>query len=180
MQLRQDGKRIAQAGQVARTGAAQCDARGDAFHVDAGFEMVVGGVMHVAQLLHSIQPRAQHVAVAQRMVQPVGEQAAAHVGGAGVEQRQQGGRGFAAQGLGDLQVAPRGGIHAHVAVGVVHLHGANMRDTLALREPRVAEQRTRRFQSDGEIVAAEAGQVERGELLAQRAARRFEIEVPVG
>ena len=45
--------------------------------------------------------------------------AAAHAGGAVVEQREERRRGLAAQRLGDLEVAPRGGIQAHVFAGAL-------------------------------------------------------------
>jgi hypothetical protein len=48
-------------------------------------------------------------AVAPGLQQPGLQQAAAHAGHAGVEQREQRGRVFAAQGFDQLQVAPRGG-----------------------------------------------------------------------
>ncbi len=118
-------------------------------------------------MFYRIQPGLQRSAIPQRMMQPVGEQSAAHVGGTGVEQREQGGCGFTAQGLGDLQIASRGGIHAHVAVRAVHLHAADVADGLALGEFGVTEQCACGFQSHGEIVAAESGEVESGELLAQ-------------
>ena len=155
MQFRQFFERVAQAGQVARSRTAQRDARGDTLHVHAGFELLVHLVMQFAKLVYRIQPRPQNIAVAQRMVQPVIQQAAAHVGGAGVEQRHQGGRRFTAQGLGNFQIAPRRGIHAHVVIRAVYLHAANVRDGLSLRELGVTEQRTGGFQPDSKIIATE-------------------------
>ena len=106
------------------------------------------------------------------------QQTAAHVGRASVEQRQQRGRCFAAQGLGDLQVAPCRGIHAHIALGAVDLQAADVADGLALGQFGIAEQCTGGFQSDGEIIAAESGQVEGGKLLAKRAPGSFQFEMP--
>ena len=141
MQLRQLRERVAQAGQVARTCTAQRDARGDALHIHAGFELFVHGTIGCSTNsplptflpcgrkskcplsprgiphlrigvgegratgegrldFHRIQPGIQHITVAQRMVQPVMQQAAAHVGRAGVEQRQQRGRGLRRAGSG--------------------------------------------------------------------------------
>ncbi len=55
-----------------------------------------------------------------------------------------------------------------------------MADGLSLGQPGITEQRAGGFQTDAEIIAAETGQVERGELLAQRAPRRFKFEMPFG
>ena len=63
---------------------------------------------------HRIEPRGEHGAVAQRVVQRVAQPAAAHAGRAGVEQREERRRGLAAYGLGELEVAARRRIHAHV------------------------------------------------------------------
>ena len=51
-------------------------------------------------------------AVGQRMMQCVAQTPAAHAGGAGVEQRQQRRRRFAADGFGEFEVAPGRRVHA--------------------------------------------------------------------
>ena len=66
-----------------------------------------------------IVPGGERRAVAQRVMQPVAQQAAAHAGRAFVEQREQRRRRLAAQRLGELEVAPRGGVQAHVFAGAL-------------------------------------------------------------
>ena len=57
---------------------------------------------------------ADAAAVAQRMVQPLGEQAAAHIAGAAVEHRKQRRLFFATERGGDFEIAAGGGVHADV------------------------------------------------------------------
>jgi hypothetical protein len=66
------------------------------------------------QLGHRGMARRGLGALAQRVVQGMAQPARTHAGHAGVEQREQGGRRLAAQGLGQLQVAPGGGVQAQI------------------------------------------------------------------
>ena len=86
----------------------------------------------------------EHGAIAQGMMQPVAQQAAAHAGGAAVEQAVQRGRGRAAQGFGEFQVAPRRRIHAHVIVRALRQQRVHMGQGLALGFARIVEQRAGR------------------------------------
>ena len=63
----------------------------------------------------------RNVALAQRMVQGVTEQARTHAGDAVVEQRKKRRRRLAAQGFGQFQIAPGGQIEAEV--GAFNFHG---------------------------------------------------------
>ena len=71
-------------------------------------------------------------AVGQRVVQRVAQPAAAHAGGAGIEQRQQRGRWLAADGLADFEIAPRRRIHAQEAALGLDVQRADMRNRRAL------------------------------------------------
>ena len=64
--------------------------------------------------------------------QPAFQQAAAHAGHAGVQQRKQRGRVFAAQGLRQFQVAPRGLRQVDQLVVALHLQALHMRQRAAL------------------------------------------------
>jgi hypothetical protein len=101
MHLRQQGEAVAQAGQVAWPGAPERNAPGDALDVGALSENFVNACKGSASTRpeqggDGILPRAQGRIIAQRMMQPVVKQAAAHAAGTGVEQGEQGWGGFAA------------------------------------------------------------------------------------
>ena len=81
-------------------------------------------------------------AVAQRGEQPCFQQTAAHAGHAGVEQRKQRGRVLAAQGLRQLQVAPRGGWQVDQRIALLHDDALQMRQHPALRVLGIGHQRT--------------------------------------
>ena len=103
--------RACRAGRRGRAGApAQRDARGDALDVGAAGAERRAGVCDAASQ-RARRPHAWRAresgAVAQRMVQPVAQQPAAHAGGAGVEQREQRRRAARRDRLGDLEVAAR-------------------------------------------------------------------------
>ena len=109
-------QRLHQTHQLARAHLAQAQARGDAFHVGAAFDLRAQGhgqrgvVARIgAQRGQGLQARACLGAVAPGLKQPVFELAAAHAGHAGVEQGEQRGRVLAAQGLGQFEVAPGAG-----------------------------------------------------------------------
>ena len=106
------------------------------------------------------------------------QQAAAHAGGAFVEQREQRRRGLAAQGLGELEVAPRGGVEAHVFAGALGAHRGDVRERLALRLGGVVEQRAARADRQRHVLAAVAGERGGAELLQQPLLAGFDIEVP--
>ncbi len=131
------------------------------------------------QLRQRRQPLPQHATVAQRVVQPMPQQTAAHVAGAGVQQGKQRRRRLAAQGLADFQIAPRGRIHAHIAVGVIHLQAVEVAEVLPLRQLDIAQQRARCRHRHVHLRAAKTGQIQRGKLLAQGPPRRVGIEMPI-
>jgi hypothetical protein len=121
--LSEPRKAVAQRGKVARAGIFQRDAGGDALDVGeatkAPWPVPPPGR---CRLLRSGRRRPRGVraecAVGRGMVQAVAQPARAHAGGAGVEQRKQGGRRLAAQGFRDFKIAPGRGIQAQVAAFV--------------------------------------------------------------
>ena len=98
-ECRQLRQAVAQAGEVARPGVLQGDARGDAFDVRDAAQLAayrpVGAIARVAEQFGDRRlPCGGHAAVGERMMQAVAQPARAHAGRAGVEQREQGGRGL--------------------------------------------------------------------------------------
>ena len=93
-----------------------------------------------AQRRNGTQPHLGLCTVALGLQQPVFEQAAAHAGLAGVEQRKQGGRLFAAQGLCEFQVAPRDTREADQLVIALHVNGVDVGEGAPLGVFGVSEQ----------------------------------------
>ena len=146
----QQRERVAQAGEVARAGVAQGDAPADAFHIGAAFQQpaeLISGIRPVGQSADGVASLDQYIPITQRMMQPVAQQARAHAAGGGVEHRQQGRRGFAAQGFGQFQIAPGGGVELHVVAVALGVDRLKMRQCSALGSLNVIEQSARR--SDG-------------------------------
>ena len=183
LQLGQQGQAVAQAGQVARAGAAQGDAAGDALDVGAlaqdFVDVLVGCSAAIAQQGgNGILTAAQGVVVAQRVVQPVAQRAAAHAGGAGVEHGEQGGRSFAAQGFADFQIAPRRGVEQHIVAFAFHAQALDVGQLAALRVLGIFQQGAgggnRRIQTG----TAEAIQIAGAKLRCQLVAGGIQIELP--
>src|SRR3989442_10122022 len=100
----------------------------------------------------------QHLAVAQRMMQPVPQQAAAHAGGAVVEQREKRRRGLAAQRLGELEVAPGRRVEAHVFAGAFGGYCGEVSERLALGLAGVFEQPAAGADRERQVLAAVTGE----------------------
>jgi hypothetical protein len=159
-QLGQAAQAVAQGGQIPRAGAAQGHPGGDALHVRHAAQ----GAPHrfhraFAQLGHGHVAVGGGAPVAQGVVQGVAQPARAHAGGAGVEQGQQGGRSLAAQGLGDLQVAPGGRVQAQEGAVALGRQRGDVGQGLALGGAGVIKQGRRRGQGHRHLVGAEAGQI---------------------
>ena len=110
-------ERVAQPGEIARPRRRERDARGDPLDVRRAGELVRDRPTRCAVVDPGGDggvPRGGVLLRAQRMREPVAQQAAAGGGAAGVEQREQRGRRIAAQRLGDLEVAPRRGVEREV------------------------------------------------------------------
>src|SRR5258707_2492151 len=112
-------------------------------------------------------PRAQNFPVSERLVQPMPQQAAAHAAGAFVELREKRRRGLAAQGLADLEVAPRRRIEPHILAGALGGHRADVGERLPLRLARVVEQCAAGADGEREVLSAEAGEACGAELLQE-------------
>jgi hypothetical protein len=133
----QPGQRLAQAGQVARAGVAQCDAPGNALDVGDAFQFAADIAGHAAvvgeQCFDGAVAGGRNVALAQRVVQRVAQQARTHAGHAVVEQREKRRRRLAAQGFGQFQIAPGGEIEAKVGAFEFHGQRPQMRQAAGLR-----------------------------------------------
>ena len=187
VELRQPLQRVAQARQVARPCRTQRDARGDALDVDAcpatmRAQRDAGLHRRSARSTASSRALTALSRSVQRMVQRVAQQPAAHAGRAGIEQREQRRRGVAAQGLGELEVAPRRRVHAHEGALLLDHERLDVRDGRALRGARIFEQRAGRGDGDRQFDRAEPREIRRLELAAQiaRAPRRDRIATAAG
>ena len=141
-------QRVAQGHQLARAHLAQRRAGGDALHVACAFELFAQAAPDpcaavAAQNGLGVQALLRQLPVSWWAEQPGFEQAAAHAGHAGVQQRKQGGRvgsAFAPQGLCQLQVAAGADGQVNQRVRALHLHPLHMRQAAALGVFGVSEQ----------------------------------------
>ncbi len=177
------GQRFAQAGQIARPGIAQGDAPGDTLDVGNPLEFAAHLAGHpavvVEQCLDGAVAGGGNVALAQRVVQGVAQQARTHAGHAVVEQRKKRRRRLAAQGLGQFQIAPGGEVEAEIGAFEFHGQRPQMRQFARLRGLRVLQQRAGGGDRRPQAFRAEAGQRGDLELLAKQASGRVEFEMPV-
>ena len=175
--MREGVEAVAQSGQIARAGGSDGDAGGDAFDVGQGFQTAFegfGAVFH--QGANGFLAGEDVGAVAQGVVQPEGEQAAAHVGGAGVEDGKEGGGFFVAEGGGDFEVAPGGGVHVYILAFAFEGEAVEVARQAGLGEFDVVEQGAGRADGGGVFVGveAEAAQILRAEVAGD------EVETAVG
>ncbi|MNZ78692.1 hypothetical protein D3C78_972780 [compost metagenome] len=180
LQFGQGGQCIAQARQVARAGVAQADTGEDALDVADFLELRLQVLEAVAfqQAGYGLLSGFEDRAVAQRAVQPAGQQAAAHGGLAAVDYRLQGVVATTAEVGVQLQVAPAGAVEDHRVVQALMTQAAQVRQGGALSFPRVAEQAAGSADGQGQVLAAEAFQVLGAELLAEALESRVAVEVP--
>jgi hypothetical protein len=102
------------------------------------------------------------------MVQPVAQQARTHRRAAVVEQREQGRRFLAADGLGQFQVAARGRVQADEFVFGFVARLLHVLQAAALGRLGIAQQRAGRAERGAQAVGAEAGQGGHAQLVEQR------------
>ena len=117
---------------------------------------------------------------AQRVVQGVAQQPGTHAGHAVVEQRKQGRRGLATQGFGQFQVAPGGQIKAEIRRLPFPRSGrADAAVICPIASPGhiAAAPRPQRWLVSG--LGPKAGQRGHFELVAEQAASRVVVEIPV-
>ena len=119
-------------------------------------------------------------AVPQRMMQPVPQQPAAHAACAFVEQRKQRRRGLAAQGLGELEVAPGCGVHAQILPGALGRNCIHVGESLALGLFRIVEQGAAGADGRLQVLAAVACEARRAELAEQGLGPGLHVEMPLG
>ena len=113
------------------------------------------------------------------MVQPVAQQARAHGRLAMVQQREQGRRLLATNGLGQLQVAPGGRIQADEFILRFGRQAAHVLQAAALRRLGIAQQRAGSTECRAQAIGAKAGQRGHGQLIEQRLVAADDIEMPV-
>jgi hypothetical protein len=160
-------QRQAQREQLARAHLAQRDARGDAFHVAGVLQLLAqrapgrgrAAEHRGLQRADGLEPRLRLGAVAARRQQPALQQPAAHARHAGVEQREHGGRLFAAQRLHQLEVAPRGGRQLDQVAVALDRQALHVRERAALRVLGVAQQGRGRGMRVGEPSAFHAARL---------------------
>ncbi len=174
------GQRVAQAGQFLGPDRAQRDAGGNALNVRQGFQL---GAEHLLvalphQLDNGLLPLLDGCIVAQRVVQPMAQQAAAHRGMAVVERGKQGGGTFATQRLGNFQVATGHRVQVHVLRGPVHANAEDVRQPLGLRMRHVAQQGTGGALRQRQRFQIEAGQGVHRKMLKQVLARIAQLKMP--
>ena len=115
---------------------------GDALHIAAALERVAQRLPGAAaQSGNGAKPGARLLPVAPGREQPVAQQAAAHAGDAAVQQRQQRGLVFAAQGLRQLQVAPGAVRQVDQLVMALHFEAVHMAQSPALGVLGIGQQR---------------------------------------
>ena len=182
MNILQDRQAVAQRRQIARPCRTQRNPRGNAFDVGNLFQAACNVIAAVsAQGFHRIQPRLNVRAVAQRMVQPMRQQAAAHVRHAVVQHRKQRGCRLPLQGLRDFQIAPRGRIHRHKLAFVFQHQRVHVRRQLVLRGFQIIEQRAGRRNRRRMLrqIQSERAQILTAEIIGQQGKRRIGRKLPM-
>ncbi|MND85610.1 hypothetical protein D3C80_775430 [compost metagenome] len=132
----------------------------------------------IEQAANRALTRLQHLQVAQRAVQPAGQQAAAHGGLATVNDRLQGVVAAAGQVHVQLEVAAAGAVEHHGVVQAFMLEAAQVRQGGTLGFLGVAEQATRGADGQGQLLAAKPLEVLGGELLAKAFTCRIAVKIP--
>ena len=177
---------VAQTGEFARAHLAQGDAGVDALDVAHLAQRLADGVEALRgfdgrqQRGDGVVAGAGHGAVAQRLGQPLAQATAAHAGAAGVNQREQRGRVFAAQGLHQLQVAQGGRRQVEQFGAARHLQRGHVGQRPALRVLGVAQQRSASGVRQRHLLGVPALQVLHLQLLAQLAQAQAGVELPGG
>ena len=182
MNILQHQQAVAQRRQIARPCRTQRNPRCNAFDVGHLFQAACNVIAPVsAQGFHRIQPRLNVRAVAQRMVQPMRQQAAAHVRHAVVQHGKQRGCRLPLQGLRDFQIAPRGRIHCHKLAFVFQHQRVHVRRQLVLRGFQIIEQRAGRRNRRRMLrqIQSERAQILTAEIIGQQGKRRIGRKLPM-
>ncbi len=124
--------------------------------------------------------RAGQGAVSQRVMQAMPQPARTHAGRASVQQREQGGCGFATQGFRDFKIAPRGRIQPQIFAFALNGECRDMRQGLHLCGLRVAIQGAGRSQCQRFVRDAKAGQIARAKVFNEGMRCGLRVKMPVG
>ena len=173
-------KPVTQGGKVARPRRTQRDAREDALEVADAAQDLAQAVMAalVDQCLDRLLAPPQHVAIAQRAMQPAAQQARAHRRDRAVEHAEQGELAVAARMRVEFEVAPGRRIHRDGRVGGFERHAGQVRQRGLLRFLDVAEQGARGGDRKRPALAAEAREIARTEEAREFALGCGRIEMP--
>ena len=177
---RQQAQAIAQGGEIARTRRAQRDAGENAFQVTEAAELLadIGVAAAIDQGFHRVVALHQHLAHAQRAVQPAPQQAPAHRRDGAVEHAQQRVAGIAVNTRIQFQVAAGGGIHRDRLAGGFHRDRGQVRQPLLLGLLDIAKQGTGGSGGARLVIDAEAAQIMQLEEVQQLTAAAVGIEQP--
>ena len=175
-------QRVAQRRKFTRPHGSQRDARADAFEVGQPAQRVAQAVVQrrpIEQGRDRTMPCARHLATLQRVVQPVAQATAAHAGLAVIQQAKQGRSVLSAQRFGDFQIAAGHGVEQQEVRRRFAMERGHVRQSSALRGPRIVEQCRRRREDFGCVRHCE--RIERGDLkqLLQGLRAPDGVEVPV-
>ncbi len=174
-------ERRAQAGEVARAGRGQRDARHHALEILDALERVahLGPIGRAdGEFLHRVQPIANALQHHQRTEQPGAQQPAAHRGDRAIDLMEQRALAAAVHRLDHLQVLQRGRIDQQRVAGVLQPDAADVRELGFLRIPQVTHQRAGRGHRGGAAFEPEAVEAAHAQLVEQRLPGALEIEVP--
>jgi hypothetical protein len=175
----QGGQRAAQARELTRAHLAKGHARSDAFHVADAAQGLAQRLKAVRQQLGNrfvaLDGRATF---ARRVGQPQPQAATAHAGAAGVQQAQQRGAVFAAQGLHQFQVAVGGRWQIQQIAAALNLKAAHMGQCLALGVFGVAQQGAGCSMCHRQVLRVVALQTGHLQLFAQLAFAQGAVELP--
>ncbi|MNT13292.1 hypothetical protein D3C72_1482570 [compost metagenome] len=127
-----------------------------------------------------MQACAGFAAVSVGLQQPGLEQAAAHAGLAGIDQREQGWAVFTAQGFDQFQIAARGGGQVDEGIIAHHVDAVHMRQRAALRVFGVLQQRTGGGVGRVQFLRIPGLEAGSAQLLQQLAFAELFVKLPVG
>ena len=181
LQLGQLSKSLPQPGQIARTGRAQGKARQHPLHIADLAQQAPQLVIEVLldELLDGALATFEDHPIADRLVDPALEQAAAHRRGGAIEHGGEGVVVTAGQILGQLQIAAGGSIHDDRMIGLLQAHAANVGQGGALGVFHVLHQAAGGAQGGLALLDPKAHQILGAELLAQELAGGAELELPL-
>ncbi len=181
LQLGQLGEGLPQPGEVARTGRAQGETGQYALHIPHLTQQVAQLVVEVLlnELLDGALATFQDHPIADRLVDPALEQAAAHGSGGAIQHLGQGIFIATGQILGQLQIAAGGGIHDDRMIRLLEANVADVGQGGALGIFDVLHQTTGGAQGGLALVDAKAHQILSAELLAEQLASCAQLKLPL-